>query len=272
MRKSYTDIPEGQVHYRYAGVGRPVIMLHISGGSSDEYEKVGDIIASHGFACYAIDFPGFGNSDRPLRATFEDHYSLDDYVNYVISFMDAMKIKKAYFIGNLVGANIAALAAYRFPERVFGLSLGEVCYYAHIPNFKDRVKGPYYAPVFPTDDGRYLLEYWDRLARHGETAEINNHRLVGMAQAGDLCEAMHWALYDADPFTEIFPKIPCKTVVMAYERYNNIEVEREVSKLIPNAEFEILENASAYVNWANPKLAADIFLKHFKTEDQSVME
>ena len=40
MKRAYLDLSRGQLHYRCAGSGTPVIMLHMSGSSSDEYEVV----------------------------------------------------------------------------------------------------------------------------------------------------------------------------------------------------------------------------------------
>jgi hypothetical protein len=36
-RRAYVDIPEGQVHYQTAGSGEPILLLHQTPQSSDEY-------------------------------------------------------------------------------------------------------------------------------------------------------------------------------------------------------------------------------------------
>ncbi len=45
MKKAYIDLKRGQMHYRFAGNGDPVVMLHMSGNSSGEYEGSGNILA-----------------------------------------------------------------------------------------------------------------------------------------------------------------------------------------------------------------------------------
>jgi len=40
MKRAYTDIPEGQVHYRIEGSGDVILLLHAGVTSSDEYSRV----------------------------------------------------------------------------------------------------------------------------------------------------------------------------------------------------------------------------------------
>ena len=59
LKRAYTDIPEGQMHYRFSGTGSNVIIfLHMSGSSSDEFELVGEKLAQSGFYVYAPDLLG----------------------------------------------------------------------------------------------------------------------------------------------------------------------------------------------------------------------
>jgi 2-hydroxy-6-oxonona-2,4-dienedioate hydrolase len=61
----------------------------------------------------APDLPGFGISEmRP------DGGTIDDYVTFLIHFLDALGIERAALIGNSLGGWIATRAAARHPERV----------------------------------------------------------------------------------------------------------------------------------------------------------
>ena len=66
MKKAYIDLKRGQMHYRFAGNGDPVVMLHMSGNSSGEYEGSGNILAQK-YSVYAVDLFGFGYSDKPEK-------------------------------------------------------------------------------------------------------------------------------------------------------------------------------------------------------------
>ena len=39
MKRAYTDIPEGQMHYRIEGDGEPLLLLHASVSSSNEFTR-----------------------------------------------------------------------------------------------------------------------------------------------------------------------------------------------------------------------------------------
>jgi len=263
MKRAYVDIPEGQMHYRHAGSGMPVLMLHMSGSHSAEWEKVGDILASKGFSCYAIDMPGFGFSDRRARCTFEEHYSLTDYSNSVISFMDAMGIDKTLFIGNLVGSNIAVLTTLRHPERVLGFQASDFVYLASNPEYKKRKYDPFFSTVIPDKDGRHVMEFWKRIAMFGDEPAVHNCRLTGMTIAGETCEALHWALFEEDLYTDRFHEIKCKAVFLAAEKFNRVEIAKTVASLVSGASFELLEGVSPYANVSHPEKIAGVFLKYF---------
>lgn len=264
MKRAYVDIPEGQMHYRHAGSGTPVIMLHMSGSHSAEWEKVSAILSTKGFSCYAIDMPGFGFSDPPPRFSFNDHYSLTDYSNCVISFMDAMGIEKALFIANLVGANITVLTTLRNPERVLGFQVADFCYYASNPDYKKQLRAnPLFSQIIPDKDGTHAMEFWKRVNMFGDEPADQNFRFVGMVLAGEGCEALHWALFQEDLYTDRFCEIKCKAVFAAAEKFNRVDIAKTVTSLVPGAHFELLKGASPYANITHPEMVANVFLKHF---------
>jgi hypothetical protein len=44
IRRNFADTPRGQIHYAAAGNGRPVVLLHQTPRSWDEYKEVLPII------------------------------------------------------------------------------------------------------------------------------------------------------------------------------------------------------------------------------------
>jgi len=54
MKRAYVDLPGGQLHYRYCGQGEPLILIHMSGSSSDEFEEIGGYLQDS-FSVYALD-------------------------------------------------------------------------------------------------------------------------------------------------------------------------------------------------------------------------
>ena len=115
---------EGEViHYEVLGRGRPLIFLHGWVGSWRYWVPTMQA-ASMGYRAYAIDLWGFGDSaKRPQK------YSLENQVNLLDQFMDAMGIAKIALIGHGLGAAVAQSFCVRFPQYVdrllvTGLPLG----------------------------------------------------------------------------------------------------------------------------------------------------
>jgi pimeloyl-ACP methyl ester carboxylesterase len=76
--------PDGthrRVHYRRAGSGPPVVLVHQSPRSSAEYEALIAEWAAH-FTCLAPDTPGFGES-APLPM---NNPHVNDYADAVLAF------------------------------------------------------------------------------------------------------------------------------------------------------------------------------------------
>ena len=83
IRKGYVDSSVGQIHYRYAGEGEPLLLLHQSATSSVVYEPIIQHLASN-YSTVAMDTPGFGMSDYP-----EDKFTVPQFAKIVLEFMDA---------------------------------------------------------------------------------------------------------------------------------------------------------------------------------------
>jgi pimeloyl-ACP methyl ester carboxylesterase len=65
------------------------------------------------YRTYALDLWGFGDSDHG-----EEQYEVDNYVELMLAFMDALGIDQAPIVGHTLGAAIATRLAARHPERV----------------------------------------------------------------------------------------------------------------------------------------------------------
>ncbi|MBN1488247.1 MAG: alpha/beta hydrolase [Anaerolineae bacterium] len=100
------------VHYEALGRGKPLLFLHDWLGSW-RYWVPTMVDMSSSYRAYALDFWGFGDSDK-VRAK----YTVAGYVGQVALFMDQMGIGKVPLIGHGLGGVVALLFAAQFPERV----------------------------------------------------------------------------------------------------------------------------------------------------------
>lgn len=145
-----------QVHYRRAGQGPAVLLLHQSPLSSREMLDLMRRWAPH-FTLIAPDTPGYGQSD-PLGA---DTVPIDGFATAVAEFADAIGLRRFGVFGNHTGASIGLWLAAAHPERVTALA-------AHgLPCFDTReqanILANYLPPLVPSWDGAHLAWLWARL-------------------------------------------------------------------------------------------------------------
>ncbi len=70
------------------------------------------------FEIYFITLPGFSNNPEP-----EKPFTLDDYVNYLKSYIEDSKLDKFYLMGHSFGGQVACKFTYLYPEKVEKLIL-----------------------------------------------------------------------------------------------------------------------------------------------------
>jgi len=257
MKKAYVELKRGQMHYRFAGSGEPVIMVHMSANCSGEFEGSGNILAQK-YAVYAVDLFGFGFSDRP-----EKYLSIQEHMETIVEFMDKLGLSSAYLVGSLVGANICARLAAQYPQRVTGLLLAHVCYHPD-PTFYPNLR---HADCFqqkpPMADGSHLQQLWEKAARYGESPEVTDVRVSYMHLAGPFVESMHWALCDDADFGSCLPRIKAPTVVAAFGNPPAGPMPEEAAKVIPGAQFTVMEGCSPLVTILAPEKFAALFSRYF---------
>ena len=109
-----TDI---QHHYIEQGEGFPLFLLHGNGEDTTYFEHQMEPFARH-FRVIAIDTRGHGQTPRG-----EAPFTIRQFAEDLLAFMDRMGIEKAHILGFSDGGNIAMLFAMAHPERVEKLIL-----------------------------------------------------------------------------------------------------------------------------------------------------
>jgi pimeloyl-ACP methyl ester carboxylesterase len=255
MKKAYTDIPEGQIHYCIEGTGEPILLLHAAVSSSDEYARVIPFLSKK-YCAIAMDFLGNGNSAPAPRP-----YSVADHARTVVSFMDNLGIKKAIIVGQHIGAKMAVELAINWPDRVSKLVLSNIGFYPKPEEGLGTVIDPpnYTGAVEVKADGSHVMEWWRRSTCWGHPLEIVEESFLEKVKAGPRGEEMHWAgeAYDPRP---MLPLIKCPTQVISATRDVFSIVQETVHKLIPNSTLTVIENGPIDINRVWPKEFAEVIL------------
>ena len=161
VTRHFATIPAGrfgarQVHYRRAGTGPCVLLLHQSPLSSRDVLPMMERL--HGrHTCIAPDTPGYGLSDPFGRTEVE----MDEVAGAVIEFADAIGLGRFAVYGFHTGATIAVALGRHFPDRVTAVAANGFV----MPTEAFRAELlEHYLPAFePKWDGSHLAWLWARI-------------------------------------------------------------------------------------------------------------
>lgn len=104
-------------YYIEKGDGFPLILLHGNGEDCSCFKRQINEFSKH-YKVYGIDTRGHGNTPRGNKP-----FTLNQFAQDLLNFMDKKSIEKAHLFGFSDGGNIAILFSLMFPERVEKLIL-----------------------------------------------------------------------------------------------------------------------------------------------------
>lgn len=108
----FMEIEGLNLNYIVEGEGEPIIVLHGWGCNINTVIPIVNILKDK-FKVYALDLPGFGESQEPSEVI--DSFQ---YVEIVKKFMESNNIKKATFIGHSFGGKLSIIIGSKYPELV----------------------------------------------------------------------------------------------------------------------------------------------------------
>lgn len=118
LRFRTVETAAGAISVSEAGSGSPVLLIHGLGAT-----KVSFLPTLAAFAprrrAIALDLPGFGDSDKPIRARYDAPY----FARAVAALLDALALDRVDVIGNSMGGRVALELGLSFPERVRRIGL-----------------------------------------------------------------------------------------------------------------------------------------------------
>ena len=95
----------------------PVVLIHgLAATSASFLPTLWDLSLDH--HVFAVDLPGFGESDKPVRPLHAAYFA-----RWLVAFLDAVAIDRAHLVGNSMGGRVAIEVALRSPQRVDRIAL-----------------------------------------------------------------------------------------------------------------------------------------------------
>lgn len=135
-------LEDESIHFRYAGTGPPLMLVHGNPQFSLTWRIIGSILAEN-YTVIAVDNRGAGDSSIPPDGNYTVMASADD----VKGVLDFLNLDSVYVLSHDVGAGIATALATKYPSVVKRLVVAE-----------------YVPPGFGYESAQALAPFWDLYA------------------------------------------------------------------------------------------------------------
>ena len=233
MQRHFLDTPSGQIHYVAEGSGDPIILLHQSPFSLDEYAEIIPTLSKK-YRVVAMDTPGYGKSDKPPKQP-----SIEDYAAAVVMLMDHLKISKATLVGHHTGAFIAGEVGAAYPERVDKLILSGIIH----TDEEMRKSGleMFENPWEIKGDGSHIVEQWNYFKEHDPslTPGALNKMVTDWLSSGTPYSSWGYIAVFSYPAEKRLPLIQCPTLLLfgtddlitwGFPEEHELNVERAIQR------------------------------------------
>mgnify|MGYP001555390706 CR=1 FL=1 len=231
-RHGYFENKGARLYYAVTGQGSPVLLLHGSLGSSDDWGYQASALAAH-HTVIVMDSRGQGRSTQGALA-----FSYDLMADDVVALLDALNLRKADVVGWSDGANIGLDLAMRHRARI-----GKLLAFGANASVSGMTGNPEQQPIFPRVMARMAADY----ARLSPTPKAFE---AVAAQMGKM-----WASEpDWSDAQLAMIKSPVWIVDGDHEEFIKREHTAHIAAAIPGAGLMILPNVSHFAPWQAPAL------------------
>ncbi|MBI3454423.1 MAG: alpha/beta fold hydrolase [Candidatus Rokubacteria bacterium] len=208
VTRAFVDTADGQIHYRTAGHGQPLLLLHQTPRSSDEYRDVVPILARE-FRVIAMDTIGYGDSYKPEKAC-----SIEDYAKGAVDLLDGLGVRRTAVVGHHTGAVIGIELAASYSSRVERLVLSASPYVDGAERERRKSRPPI-DEVEVREDGGHLTELWRRRMSFYPKGrpDLLTRFVIDALRAGDKVEEGHRSC-SAYRMEEKLGRIRCPTLLV----------------------------------------------------------
>jgi len=204
IKRHYIDSSSGgQIHFADVGSGVPILFLHQTPRSWDEFREVMERLQNQAY-CIALDLPGMGASDP---STSND--GIEDYAAAAIELIEHLNLGPMTVCGHHTGGVVAIEIAAKRPDLVSSLVLSST-------PWTRKTKSPI-DTVAVSRDGQHLLGLWkQRSPYYPDDAAYLMRFMTNALQANDPAHG-HNAITDYQ-MERVAEHIDCNVLVIEHSK------------------------------------------------------
>jgi pimeloyl-ACP methyl ester carboxylesterase len=261
--KGYVDTPEGRLHYRRAGAGSPLVLLHQSPTSSAMWEPLLPELAARGIDAVALDLPGMGMSDPPPSPP-----DMPYYARRIADGIERLGLGRVDMLGHHTGTTVALTVAASRPAAVrrlvaYGVPLLDRAFARELADA---------APPTFAEDAAEQLRWWRQLwaAAPGNEATVVPRTMADLLSMGARASWPHNAVGRVD-HAALLAALRAPLLVLAGEREMLRRESETAAALSPWARFQALGDVGGWVADEDPVALADAVVAFLRLPDEAVI-
>lgn len=231
--------------YEEAGVGTPIVFLH--GVGTDRMAWRPQMAHfSLSWRAIALDYPGYGESDRPARPL-----SREDIAGRLLGAWSELGVKKTHLVGLSMGGVVALEILRQAPERILSLTLADS--FAYHPDGRAIVERNHRA-IEAMTMRQFACQCVSHLVAPSAGPEVR-HQLVEVMGTIDP-GVYHWAtsaVWTAD-YRTLLPSLKARTLVLVgeHDERTPLTLSDELRRGIPGALLVVVPGCGHLTNMENP--------------------
>ena len=253
VRRGYTALGLGQLHWRRCGQGAPLLPLHQSPSSGAMWEPLLPLLAAGGRLALAPDLPGCGASDGGAAAP-----RIADYAQAMLGLADALGWGRFDLLGHHTGAAVALRMAADAPQRIGRLVLWGIPLLDDVLAQRLRAERP---PRF-ADEGQEIAALWARrrqLAGADFSPALAVRWMTELLQCGFTLPWAHWAVVQED-MAALLRAVGQPALALCGPRDPVWPRAREAAGLLRQGRFEAIDGAGLDVADSHTRRLAELAL------------
>lgn len=118
--QSFVEIEGIKISQFVVGEGKPIVMLHGWGANIGLVWPLAERLAPLGYKIYALDAPGFGQTDAPPTG-----WGVHEYVKFVLTYLDHHQLDKVYLFGHSFGGRLSLVLGADHANRIIKIVLAD---------------------------------------------------------------------------------------------------------------------------------------------------